>query len=114
MLRDNDVERTLRRYWVGDPPSELQSAVVAAAVDVPGRFEWLWGPAAAAVVLATWAAIQLAMAESPRDSIRDEEIAFVAKMLGGDETAAAYAELVIPKTPTQGVLRAIEDQWLQN
>jgi hypothetical protein len=113
MLSD-DVERTLQRYRAVDPPTGLQWTVVAATVDVTGRFEWIWGPAVAAAVLASWVGVQLAMAESPRDPIRDEEVAFVAKMLGGDENAAAYAERVVPKTPTQDALPAIEDRWLQN
>jgi hypothetical protein len=65
-------------------------------------------------VLAAWIGIQYAMAESPGDPVRDEEVAFVTEMLGGDDNAAAYAELVVPQTPKQDALPAIEDQWLQN
>ena len=115
MLSDDDLERALQRYRVVDPPRELASVVVAATVDVPGRFEWVWGPAAAAAVLAMWIGTQIAIAESPHDPARDEEVAFVTEMLGGDDYAAAYAELVVPQPPKQdALLEAVEDQWRQN
>ena len=116
MLSDVDLERALQRYRVADPPRGLASVVVAATVDAPGRFEWLWAPAAAAAVFASWVAFHLAMAESPRDPIRDEEVAFVTQVLGGDENAAAYAESVVPQSPKQDVQMALvgEDPWQEN
>lgn len=114
MLSDDDLEGALQRYRVVDPPRELASMVVAATVDVPGRFEWLWGPAAASAVLVVWIGIQIATAESPSDPIRDEEVAFVTQMLGGDENAAAYAELVVPQPPKQDALLMVEEQWPAN
>jgi hypothetical protein len=115
MLNDDDIARALQRYRVVDPPSTLASSMVAAAFDIPGRFEWLWGPAAAAAVLAAWIVIQLAMVEAPRDPIRDEEVAFVTEMLGGDEAAAAYAEIVVPDPPKQDALLAMtEEPWREN
>lgn len=114
MLSEDDLERALQRYRVVDPPRELASVVVAATLDVPGRFEWLWGPAAAAAVLALWIGIQIATAESPRDPIREEEVAVVIQMLGGDDNAAAYAELVVPQPAKQDALLIVEDQWRAN
>jgi hypothetical protein len=115
MLSDDDLERALQRYRVVDPPSGFESTIVTAGLGAPSRFEWLWGPAAAAVVLAIWIGVQLAMAEPRRDPIRDEEVASVTEMLGGDENAAAYAEFVVPQPPRQRALSAgPEDQWLEN
>jgi hypothetical protein len=114
MMSDDDLERTLQRYRVVNPPSGLESAIVAATLDAPGRFEWLLGPAAAAAVLTAWIGIQLAMAETPRDPIRDEEVAFVTEMLGADDTAAAYAELIVPQPPKQDALSMVEEQWPAN
>ena len=114
MLTDDELERALQRYQVVDPPNGFESAILTAILRAPARLEWLWGPAAAAAVLAIWIGARLAPAESPRDPARDEEVAFVTEILGGDDTAAAYAELIVPEPPEQDALRAIEDQWLQN
>jgi hypothetical protein len=115
MLSDDDLERALRRYQVVNPPGALESAIVSATLNVPGRFEWLWGPAAAAVVVAMWIGARIGMSESPHDPIRDQEIAFVTEMLGGGETAAAYAEIVVPEPPKQDALLAMtEERWREN
>ena len=115
MISDDDLERTLQRYRVVNPPRGLESAIVATALDAPGRFEWLLGPAAAAAVLAVWIGIHLAMAESPRDPIRAREVEFVTETLGGDDDAAAYAELVVPRSPKPDARDAFaEDRWREN
>jgi|RhiMetStandDraft_4_1073278.scaffolds.fasta_scaffold330912_2 hypothetical protein len=115
MLSDDDLERALRRYAIVGPPGELRSAIVATTVDVPGRFEWVLGPAAAAAVLTIWIGIHLAMAESPRDPIRAREVEFVTETLGGDDDAAAYAELVVPQSPKPDARDAFaEDRWREN
>jgi hypothetical protein len=115
MLSDDDLERALKRYRVADPPSDFESTIVASAFEVAGRFEWMWGPAAAATVLAAWIGLHIATADSPSDPVRDQEVAFVTQMLGGDENAATYAELVVPQQPKRDALgERPEDQWREN
>jgi hypothetical protein len=114
MLSDHDLESALRRYRVPDPPSDLGPAVVAAAynVEATSRFEWLWGPVAAAAVLAVWFALQIAMLEEPADPIRDAEVAFVTDLLGGGEDAAARAELIVPQRHIEDPSRLFrEEPW---
>jgi len=115
VLTDEDLERALQRYQVVNPPGRLESAIVSATLNVAGRFGWLWGPAAAVVVVAIWIGIQLAMADAPADPLRDEEVTFVTQILGGGETAAAYADLVVPRREKPDPLRAgMEDRWPEN
>jgi hypothetical protein len=116
MLNDHDLESALRRYRVTDPPSELAPSVVAATsrIETASRFEWLWGPIAAAAVLAVWFAMQVAMLEEPTDPIRDAEVAFVTQLLGGGEDAAAYAERIVPRRPIEDPTKVIEEEpWQQ-
>jgi hypothetical protein len=117
MLSEDDLEAMLRRYRVGDPPSDLGSAVVAASVEGPRRFERIWGPAAAAAVLASWVAFHLGMTEPTIDRVRAQEVALVTEVLGGDENAAAYAEIVVPQSPELDLQTALafqEDPWQEN
>lgn len=114
MLSDHDLDSVLRRYRVPDPPSELGPAVVAAAsrIEAVSRFEWLWGPIAAAAVLAVWFAVQVAMLEEPTDPIRDAEVALVTEFLGGGDDAAAYADLVVPERPMEDPRKLLaEELW---
>jgi len=116
MLSDHDLEATLRRYRVTDPPIALGPAIVAGSVDQTSRFEWMWGPAAAAAVVVIWLAVHVAMTEAPIDPARAEEVAFVTGLLGGGPDAAAYAELVVPvPAPKPDPLVALaEDPWQEN
>ena len=117
MLNDHDVESALRRYQVADPPTELAQRVVAASNDVPRRLEWIWGPAAAAAVLAVWIAFHFGSIEPPIDEVRAQEVAFVTEILGGDANAAAYAETVVPESPKpdlQMALMLLEESWQEN
>jgi len=114
MLNDHDVEDALRRYRVVDPPSGLASAIEA-AIDASGRFEWMWGPAAAIAILAAWIAFQVGSVDTQADPVRASEIAVVTEMLGGDEYAAARAELIVPHTTQRDPLVALaEDRWRTN
>jgi hypothetical protein len=114
MLSDDDLERALQRYRVVDPPSGFELAIVGVALSAPRRFEWLWGPAAAAAVLAIWFSIQLSLTKSQGNPIRDEAVASVTEMLGGGENAAAYAEFVVPQPPKQDASLPLEDGWREN
>ena len=117
MLNDHDVEAALRRYQVADPPTELAHRIAAAGDDTPRTLEWIWGPAAAAAVLAVWIAFHLGSIEPPIDEARAQEVAFVTNILGGDANAAAYAESVVPESPTpdlQMALALLEESWMEN
>ena len=114
MLSDHDLEATLKRYRVADPPPGLGPAIVdAAASDGRGsRYEWVLGPAAAAALVAIWLAVQVAMVEEPADPVRDAEIAFVTEALGGGEDVRAYAERVVPQRPIADPSRMLrEEPW---
>ncbi|HEY1307072.1 MAG TPA: hypothetical protein VGF24_26135 [Vicinamibacterales bacterium] len=114
MLSDRDIEDVLRRYRVVDPPSGLGSAIDA-AIDASGRFEWIWGPAAAIGILAAWIGLQAGSVDTHSDPNRASEIAVVTEMLGGDEYAAARAELIVPRTTQLDPLVALaEDRWQTN
>jgi len=115
MLTDDDLERALERYRVVEPPIALESAITAATLDVPGQLEWMWGPVAAATVLAAWIGIHIATADSASDPVRDHEVEFVRQILGGDANAAAYAEWVVPQPPRPDAPgERPDDQWLKN
>ena len=117
MLNDHEIEARLRRYRVADPPPDLARAIVETSVQPSHRFDWIWGPAAAVAVLVAWIAFHAAMSEPPIDPVRAQEVAFVTEVLGGDESAAAYAETVVPESPKpdlQMALMLLEESWLEN
>jgi len=114
MLNDRDIEDALRRYRVVDPPSGLGPAI-GVAVEPPGRFEWLWGPAAAVTILAAWIAFHVGSVDTPPDPVRASQIVLITEMLGGDVYAAARAELIVPVTPQKDPLVVLaEDSWQTN
>lgn len=112
MLSDHDLEAALKRYRVADPPSGLGPAIVegAARAERESKYEWIWGPAAAAAIVALWLSVQIAMAEEPVDPVREAEVAFIAESLGGGEDARAYAELIVPKQPIVDPSRVFEEE----
>jgi hypothetical protein len=117
MLNDHEIEARLRRYRVTDPPPDLAHTIVAASVEPSDRFDWIWGPATAAAVLVAWIAFHVATSEPQIDAVRAREVAFVTEVLGGDESAAAYAETVVPESPKpdlQMALMLLEELWLEN
>ena len=109
MLTDEDLEGTLRRYVVTDPPHDLRSAVLSAAEAAGNRQAyWWWGPAAAAVTLAVWVLTLAESLERPRDPLRDAEVAAVAEMFGGGPEAVRAAEWLVPLAQPQDEPRSIE------
>jgi len=114
MLNDRDIEEVLRRYRVVDPPSGLGPAI-GVAIEPPGRFEWLWGPAAAVTILAAWIAFHVGGVDTPPDPVRASQISLITEVLGGDAYAAARAELIVPRTTQRDPLVALaEDRWPTN
>lgn len=97
MLSDRQLEELLRRYRVVDPPVELALSIAQNATPVAApTLAWVWGPAAAAVVLITWLVIQFSMLSDPIDPVRDAAVTFASDVLGGSEAAAEYASAVVP------------------
>lgn len=114
MLSDHDLEATLKRYRVADPPAGLGPTIVEGTTTADGRsrYEWVWGPAAAAAIVALWVSVQVAMVEEPVDPARDAEVAFVTELLGGGEDASAYAQRIVPKRPFADPSRMLrEEPW---
>lgn len=99
MMNDSQIEAVLRRYRVADPPVGLRLAIARATVNVArvSPFAWMWGPAAAAAIVAAWLAIQFAILDQPADRVRDADVAFVGEVLGDGADAAAYVDLVAPR-----------------
>ena len=117
MLNDHEIEARLRRYRVADPRTDLAHTIIASSVEPAYRFDWIWGPAAAAAVLVAWITFHVATFEPSIDPVRAQEVAFVTEALGGDESAAAYAETVVPESPKpdlQMALMLLEESWLEN
>ena len=112
MLSDHDLEAALKRYRVADPPSGLGPAIVegAARAERESKYEWIWGPAAAAAIVALWLSVQIAMAEEPVDPVREAEVAFIAESLGGSDEARAYAERIVPERPIEDPSRVFEEE----
>jgi hypothetical protein len=115
MLSDHDIEAALLRYRVIDPPTRLGPAIAAAVFQPRTRFDSMWGPLAAAAMLAIWMAAHLVTVEEHVDPSRAQEVALVTEVIGGGENAAAYAEIAVPVIATQDSLRALaEDPWQGN
>jgi hypothetical protein len=114
MTHDDDLEGTLRRYRPRAPGADLRSRILAAGEADAGRsrFEWIWGPAAAAAILVLWFAAHASQIEPEPDPLRDAEVAVIAEILGGGEDAIAYAELAVPRrNMSVPIPLAMEDAW---
>jgi hypothetical protein len=109
---DREIEAVLRRYGVADPPPQLARRIAAGDAFAPGTsLEWVWGPAAAAAVLAAWMALHMRGVEPERDPWRDAEVALVAEALGGGEEAIWYAEAIVPQPPAPTLGPGEEPPW---
>jgi hypothetical protein len=114
MLSDRDLEVRLARYRVAGPAPALRTAIVARAPEGTDSLSWgwWWGPVAAGAVVALWLGITVARVEEPDDAVRAAEVAFIAELLGADEEAAGYAELLVPPLPLDDPLKAVmEGRW---
>jgi len=111
-MNDEELEATLRRYRLVDPPADLGDSAIAAAEARTRSYGHGWGAAAAAAVLALWFAAHAASWEPQGDPARDAEVAFVADILGGGEDALRYAELAVPRRePDVDLATRVEEPW---
>jgi hypothetical protein len=90
-MKDEEIEASLRRYRVVDPPANLQERIHAHDEALVAH---AWGAFTAAAVLIIWCGAHAAV-EPMSDPVRQAEVAVVADVLGGSEDARRYAESVV-------------------
>jgi hypothetical protein len=112
VLTDEELESTLRRFAIGDPPPGLRASVLSAAETAPNRQPgWWWGPLAAAAILVLWLSVTIGGGDEPVDPLREAEVALAAEILGGGREALVLAEWMVPERPAEESWRTAEQLW---
>jgi hypothetical protein len=107
-MRDEDIEASLRRYRVVDPPADLHQRIHARDETLVGH---AWGALTAAAVLVIWLGVHAAAGEPMSDPVREAEVAVVADVLGGGEDARRYAEILVSVRRPQIDPPSLETSW---
>jgi hypothetical protein len=109
-MRDEDIEASLRRYRVVDPPAALHQRIHAFA-ETRGASGHVWGVLTAAALLVIWLGAHAVAEEPMSDPARLAEIALVADVLGGGEDARRYAEAVVSVRRPSMDRPSLETTW---
>jgi hypothetical protein len=109
-MNDDDLEKTLRRYRVVEPPAFLASRITTAPQSQgPGH---VWGALAAAAIAAIWVAAHATMRDSVPDPVRERDVSAVTEALGGGEEMRQYAEEIVPRRQTTFAAEwPVETSW---